>query len=253
MSETHTEPDALRGGDAREENEDLYSKFARLFDTAVTYVDTTYIPGLREALAPFRATKPSREEFFSLPNAISLTGFLLVVDGARNITTKEGVRNIAIGRGLDVVDGVAARLLHQTSDFGALVDAGLDKLGLAVIAFEAARQRALPPEILASMAANQSASAVINYMQQYQQSDTKCRPSPLGKLSMAAEMSAVVGLLWQGACEREAGVERPNLRKSPAYKAMIGAELLRAIAVVDYWRRARPTTAQQVDLGPIAA
>lgn len=230
--------DAANGGEAAKNK--LYTQFTETFDAASTYIDEAH-PEVKKILGPLLAAMPnSKQEFFSVPNALSLVGFLLVVDGARHLTTKEGVLEIAVGRGLDVADGIIARRLNQTSNFGALTDALLDKTGMAIITAEAWRQHALPRELLVSIGANQMASATFTYGGEIGDAcdvDTSTRATKLGKYSMALELSAVVGLLWTGACEREKGIENPNLRSGHWYKTALGAEALRWSAVAGYGAR----------------
>lgn len=240
--------DAANGGEAAKNK--LYTQFTETFDAASTYIDDAH-PEIKKILGPLIAAMPqTKEEFFSVPNALSLVGFLLVVDGARHLTTKEGVLKIAAGRGLDVADGIAARRLNQTSNFGALTDVMFDKAGMAIIATEAWQQRALPRELLLSVGANQMASATLTYTGEIGDArdvDTSTRATKLGKYSMALELSALVGLLWTGANEREKGVEHPNLRGSHWYKATLGAEALRWCAVAGYASRFLQTRRRKRD------
>ena len=229
------EAKAPTGGEACEHDSqnELYARFVRLLDAAQTYEHAAAL-GINKIIAPFAAARPTKEEFFTLPNAMSLLGFLTVVDGARDITTTKGVLKIAAGRGLDAVDGVIARKLGQTSDFGALTDMTLDKLGMTVIFAEAWKQRTLPRGLLLSIIGNQTASAAIAYASEYQHIDTSRRASHLGKYTMAAELSSLIPLLWEGASQREQGVQNPDLRHTLAYKVALGAEAARWFTVATY-------------------
>lgn len=74
----------------------------------------------------------SREDVLSPANAVSLIGLAFTLYGALNINSLSGVLILGLGRLIDVFDGKVARATH-VSQFGALVDATCDKIGIAVL------------------------------------------------------------------------------------------------------------------------
>lgn len=77
--------------------------------------------------------KPSKKEVLNIPNAMSATGFGMVAAGSAIENDSKALALTAAGRSLDLIDGAVARKLNQESDFGAGVDAILDKLGMAAM------------------------------------------------------------------------------------------------------------------------
>ncbi len=74
-----------------------------------------------------------RTDIPTIPNAMSIAGAVLAWRGAKRIDTAAGIAQVAAGRFIDVLDGIVARKTGQTSDFGALLDTGLDKATTAII------------------------------------------------------------------------------------------------------------------------
>lgn len=68
------------------------------------------------------------KDVFTIPNAITITGGVLAWRGAEKLNSTRGIALLAGGRSLDVIDGLIARLTGKTSDVGAALDAGGDKL-----------------------------------------------------------------------------------------------------------------------------
>lgn len=95
------------------------------------------------------------QEVVTLPNAISATGFILAVHGARRLDTPLGLAETAAGRVLDLADGYVARATGQTSEFGASLDATFDKFAsLAIVASEWHKDIAPKPALVAMMSQN---------------------------------------------------------------------------------------------------
>lgn len=90
------------------------------------------------------------EQFLTVPNAVSAASFAAVWDGANKMGTLEGLSKMASGRFGDLVDGFLARALNQSSQFGAGLDAALDKIGVAKIIHEAWKREAAPRDQLAA-------------------------------------------------------------------------------------------------------
>lgn len=76
------------------------------------------------------------KDIFTVPNLISVTGAALAIHGSEKIDTAEGLAECAVGRLADVLDGKVARMIGQTSNFGAALDATTDKIVMAKILYE---------------------------------------------------------------------------------------------------------------------
>lgn len=131
------------------------------------------------------------QEIATVPDAISVVGFALALHGACRLNTPLGLAEAAVGRGLDVVDGYYARATGQTSEFGASLDATLDKFaGLAIVASEWHKSIAPKPALIAILGQNivntvATAIAVKKYP------DQVFAPSKAGKYAMASQNLAL--------------------------------------------------------------
>lgn len=143
------------------------------------------------------------KDILSIPNAVSAMGLGLVIDGSIDINSVKGVTKIATGRGLDLFDGALARLLVQTSDFGAGVDAVGDKVGMGAILTSAWYHEAVPRSVLATLAVKHSTLAGLTIAAQARHPEESYRPTRAGKASMAADNVALFGYLYANAFERE--------------------------------------------------
>jgi phosphatidylglycerophosphate synthase len=76
--------------------------------------------------------KVTRQDLFTPANAVSLIGLILTIYGSFNLSSISGVLLLGLGRFIDIFDGKIARATH-TSDFGAMLDATCDKIGIAVL------------------------------------------------------------------------------------------------------------------------
>lgn len=172
-----------------------------------------------ELVATLRETHERNLQYrdlFQLPTAISASGLLMVAKGCQHIDTLEGVNYIAAGRGLDLVDGVAARSLHQESDAGALADATCDKLGMSLIAAQALRKKAVPAYALASMFASNLTSTGLTFAASVRHPHDSYRPTKTGKHSMAAFNVGVLSFLYANALEKS----RPELSLHPQFQKL---------------------------------
>lgn len=135
--------------------------------------------------------QPEIAEFYPIPSAISLVGGILAVDGARRIDTPLGIAEVAVGRGLDLIDGPVARALDQTSELGAAVDATTDKLaGLALLVSEW-RKGIAPRSALAAIGAQNVMNGVATFVAQRRHPDQELTPSVDGKRAMFAQNIAL--------------------------------------------------------------
>jgi phosphatidylglycerophosphate synthase len=100
------------------------------------------------------------------------------------LDTPEGAWHVFVGRMLDIGDGIAARLLHQSSDFGATYDAGLDKGGVVGIVVEEVRKDILPKPLAAAIMSQNAANIALTAAAQKAHPDTELRPTREGKRGM---------------------------------------------------------------------
>lgn len=136
-----------------------------------------------------------RTDVLTIPNAMSIAGAVLAWRGAKRIDTATGIAQVAAGRFIDVLDGVVARKTGQTSDFGALLDAGLDKAVTAIILYEIKSKNLAPTEIIAAITAFNGINAVASAKTIVEAGDETVRPEISGKLALALETSSLLAHL----------------------------------------------------------
>lgn len=129
-------------------------------------------------------------------NAISVIGMGLVVWGLIMVIDQQfwlGLGLLAIGRLLDIVDGVVAEATQTKSPLGEIVDAGIDKIGtlLTIAALFMANVAdwwlvtvLLLPQLL-----------ILGVIFYKRQKDISVHPTRPGKLSMLLVWVTIVGLL----------------------------------------------------------
>ena len=130
-------------------------------------------------------------DIFTIPNAISLCGAVLAWKGAEATETPKGAAMLIAGRGLDALDGKVARATGQTSNFGALVDAGLDKIATAKITYEFTKKDIMPREITAALIGLQATNALATTITMLKHPGKSIHPTTSGKLAMAGEMASI--------------------------------------------------------------
>lgn len=136
-----------------------------------------------------------RTDVLTIPNAMSIAGAVLAWRGAKRIDTATGIAQVAAGRFIDVLDGVVARKTGQTSDFGALLDAGLDKATTAIILREIKNKDLAPTEVIAAITAFNGINAVASAKTIVEAGDETVRPEISGKLALALETSSLLAHL----------------------------------------------------------
>lgn len=133
------------------------------------------------------------KDVFTIPNLISITGAALAIHGSEKIDTAEGLAECAVGRLADVLDGKVARMMGQTSNTGAALDATTDKIVMAKILYEMNKKELAPKYVLGAVAVlnsiNAAATGIANL-----RSDEKAetRPTKSGKVGLAMETAALV-------------------------------------------------------------
>jgi len=175
----------------------------------------------------------------SIPNAISLAGFAFVKAGSEDLSKVNNIHLIALGRGLDLVDGVAARFLNQSSDMGAAVDVTFDKLGMSVIAKAAYEQQALPKWVIGYDVVKHIAHTALTVSAAYNHPTESFRPPRSGKWAMFGDNLGAGLLLYANAYEKQ----YPDLGKHKklrraGYAAIIGGMAAEVPAITTYINRA---------------
>ena len=124
-------------------------------------------------------------EIATWPNAVSTAGAAYVARGLHEgLDTPEGAWHVFVGRMLDIADGFVARLLHQSSDFGATYDAGLDKAGVVGIVVEEVRKDILPKPLAAAIIGQNAANIALTAAAQKAHPEAELRPTREGKRGM---------------------------------------------------------------------
>ena len=136
-----------------------------------------------------------RTDIPTIPNAMSVAGAVLAWRGAKRIDTAAGIAQVAAGRFIDVLDGIVARKTGQTSDFGAGLDAGLDKAVTAIILYKIKSKNLAPTEIIAAIIAFNGINAVASAKTIVEAGDETVRPEISGKLALALETSSLLAHL----------------------------------------------------------
>ena len=149
---------------------------------------------------------PSRQEAFTAPNVISSAGLGLVVVGSVESDPAKSLYLTASGRALDLVDGPVARATGQGSDFGAKVDAGFDKLGMAAIVAGALIHKRIPPVAAGAIIAHNAFNAASSLAHEIRHPDEAARPSKIGKVVLFIENLGVFAYMGAVAVESK----RPN-------------------------------------------
>lgn len=127
-------------------------------------------------------------------NAMSAAGFALAVTGASRMDTLEGTLTMGAGRVLDILDGKVARATGTASALGEMVDATFDKAAVAIMCYQGVKKEILPKTVVASIAAQNTANAVMTLVDRRQHpDDPHIHPSIDGKHTMFAQ-NASIGL-----------------------------------------------------------
>lgn len=144
-------------------------------------------------------------DIITIPNVISLSGLALVIHGSQRIETLEGVNEIAIGRGFDLLDGLVARSLHQETSTGALFDATCDKIGMLYMTTQAWKKDVVPKKMLSTIIASNVLNAGLTVAAANRHGEEKgsYRPSRSGKYAMALYNAGFMCYAYASALEKE--------------------------------------------------
>lgn len=163
------------------------------------------------------------------PNIISVIGLGLVIYGLAALFQGQylfGIILLAVGRLLDIADGLVADVTGTKSPIGELTDATIDKIGTLLTIITLVIVGIAPLWLITLLLVPQLAiSSVILYKRH---KGTTVHPTLVGKLSMALVWAAITGLLLLKAFALGAVVI------SLVYTAVIFSALLAVVALWQY-------------------
>lgn len=122
-------------------------------------------------------------------NVLSTMSLIITSHGITHMDDLSGVAEIAVGEGLDLVDGREARRTGTASKLGAALDAGFDKVKMALSLYTAARKGILPPVIAAEIAAQNLANTGLSLYGESQGMDMS--PNIEGKHTRFIQISSM--------------------------------------------------------------
>ncbi len=131
------------------------------------------------------------KDIFTWPNAISATGFALVLHGSAKADTGRGIAETVVGRLLDLLDGVVARRTGQTSEFGAGIDAAFDKAGVLAIGVNEWRKNIAPKPALLAIALQNAVNVAATTATKRISPDDVLGPTLFGKRAMGWQNGAL--------------------------------------------------------------
>lgn len=130
-------------------------------------------------------------DVFTVPNAISAVGLGLVLKGSARADTGWGITLTVAGRLLDLLDGKVARMLNQSSQFGAGIDAAFDKAGVLAIGVNEWRYRIAPRPALLAIATQNAVNLAATTISTRLGGDEELLPVKDGKSAMAYQNGAL--------------------------------------------------------------
>lgn len=134
--------------------------------------------------------KIEKGDILTPANVTTIIGLALSIHGATQLDTAQGVAEVAVGRILDLLDGPIARATH-TSRFGAVLDAGADKLAVFTILAAAWHYEVAPNALIGLVAGHNLLNVAVSLYAERQHRDLES--STAGKRSMFLENIAIAG------------------------------------------------------------
>lgn len=179
-----------------------------------------------------------RTDILTIPNAMSLAGAVLAWRGAKHINTTAGVAQVVVGRLIDTLDGTVARQTGQASNFGAIVDAGLDKTTTAKLLYEMWRQDIAPKEVLGLIAAFNTVNTIASTKSAIDIADETVRPDISGKLALAFETGSLFAHAISARLEASGKSNQANLARNIGNLSFVAALPLAVKSTSSYIKRA---------------
>lgn len=162
-----------------------------------------YTNRLKDSSQELAERKLDLKDLISVPTSISLAGLALVIRGSRHIDTLEGITEVAVGRGFDLVDGFCARALEQESDIGALVDASCDKVGMGFMVANAWKKNVVPKEALSLIIASNTINAGLFSVAALRNPTIRYRPPKNGKHAMSLYNAGLISYAYAHSFEKD--------------------------------------------------
>lgn len=178
-------------------------------------------------------------DILTIPNAMSALGATMAWRGAENIETPRGLLQTIAGRVMDALDGPVARATGQESNFGATVDAGLDKVATAKIMYEMWRKNAAPSAVLGGIATLSAINTATTAYTMITRPGEPIRPTKTGKLAMAGETLALFAYTTAHTAEHSGHEKASRTLRRVGRAAFIATLPLAAHATRSYIERAR--------------
>ena len=144
----------------------------------------------------FQKIAAATNGILSPANVISIVGFGLVIYGLVQIIDQQfwfGLFFVAIGRLLDIVDGVVAEATHTKSPLGELVDASIDKIGTLLTIITLFIANIADWRIIIILILPQVIIPIVIFFKRRQ--GINVHPTRSGKVSMALVWVSIAGLL----------------------------------------------------------
>lgn len=130
-------------------------------------------------------------DVLTVPNAISAVGLGLVLHGSARADTGWGITETVAGRLLDLLDGKVARMMNQSSEFGAGIDAAFDKAGVLAIGINEWRGNIAPKPALIVIALQNAVNLVATAVATRLGGEDDLAPVLDGKAAMAYQNGAL--------------------------------------------------------------
>lgn len=150
-----------------------------------------YARAMQESDTPRHGFRP-KTDILTIPNAMSLAGGALTCWGTKRANNPVGLAAVATGRLIDVADGAVARKLGQSSNFGALTDATIDKVATATYLWKLHEQGIVPPSVVRAFTGINMANSALTAVAMLQQPGEPQRPTRGGKWGLALQTAALL-------------------------------------------------------------
>lgn len=126
-----------------------------------------------------------------IPSLITMLGVVLTLIAKDDLSSAKKLLLLAGSFLADNVDGLAASLLNQESDAGALLDAGADKFKILMVGTEAWKQGVVPKPLLGAIGAIETSHIALTAAAKLQHKKASFRPPKTAKYAMFARNTAV--------------------------------------------------------------
>lgn len=192
---------------------------------------------MEQSSRPNNSEKSLPDKIFTLANVITLLGGFLTCRGLRDIDKRSGLLTVALGRGLDLLDGTVARKADQASELGAALDATTDKLTTAKLLYELWRKDMAPKKVLGAIATFNVINSLATVIARYP-TEEELRPTKSGKLAIAIETGALIAYGASDLAEKAGCRELPQVLRKIGHATFALAVPLAINASVKYVNRA---------------